>query len=105
MPIKPENRAKYPKNWKEISYRIRFERADGWCEFCQEAEHGHPHPVTGGMVVLTTAHLNPGDEEGDKDKNLAAMCQRCHNIYDIPYRRGRLVDGLLLPPEQKEMIL
>lgn len=27
MPIRPENRARYPKNWKAISLRIRFERA------------------------------------------------------------------------------
>ena len=29
MPIKKENKHKYPKNWKEISNRIRFERAEG----------------------------------------------------------------------------
>ena len=32
MPIKKENKNKYPKNWKEISNRIRFERAEGRCE-------------------------------------------------------------------------
>ncbi len=34
MPIKPENRHRYPKNWKEISNRIRFERANNACEKC-----------------------------------------------------------------------
>ena len=34
MPIKPENKKLYPKNWKEISKRIRFERAKGLCEKC-----------------------------------------------------------------------
>lgn len=34
MPIRPENKARYPKNWKEISKRIRFERAGGKCEKC-----------------------------------------------------------------------
>lgn len=34
MPIKPENKSKYPANWKEISKRIRFDRAAGFCEVC-----------------------------------------------------------------------
>jgi hypothetical protein len=29
MPIRPENRARYPKDWKAISLRIRRERAEG----------------------------------------------------------------------------
>lgn len=31
--------SRYPANWKEISYGIRFERAAGKCEQCQ-APHG-----------------------------------------------------------------
>ncbi len=34
MPIKPENKKLYPPNWKEISERIRFERAENHCEQC-----------------------------------------------------------------------
>jgi hypothetical protein len=34
MPIKPENRARYPKDWKRISLRIRNERAGNKCEQC-----------------------------------------------------------------------
>lgn len=33
MPIKPELRHLYPKNWKEIRQRI-LERAHNCCEFC-----------------------------------------------------------------------
>ena len=33
MPIRPENRARYPKDWPAISNRIR-ERAGNRCEFC-----------------------------------------------------------------------
>ena len=33
MPIKPENRARYPKDWKRISASIR-ERAGHKCELC-----------------------------------------------------------------------
>jgi hypothetical protein len=36
MPIKPENRARYPSNWKEIRARI-LERADNKCEQCRVA--------------------------------------------------------------------
>jgi hypothetical protein len=33
MPIRPENKARYPKDWHEISMRIR-KRADFKCEEC-----------------------------------------------------------------------
>ena len=33
MPIKPENRKRYPANWKEIRKDI-LKRADNKCEFC-----------------------------------------------------------------------
>lgn len=81
MPIRPENRERYPKNWKEISLRIRNERAKGRCEFCKIAYNGEPHPVTGSKVILTVAHLNHTPEDC-RDENLAAMCQRCHLTYD-----------------------
>ena len=34
MPIRPENKERYPSNWPEISWRIRFERAGNACEDC-----------------------------------------------------------------------
>ena len=34
MPIKPENKDKYPNNWKQISEDIRFNRANNRCEVC-----------------------------------------------------------------------
>jgi hypothetical protein len=84
MPIRAENRTRYPKDWKAISYRIRFERAGGRCEVCA-AEHGQPHPLTGSTVVLTTAHLDH-TPENCADENLKAMCQKCHNGYDAATR-------------------
>jgi len=44
MPIRPENRARYPANWKEISKRIRFERAKGRCECTGECGSDHTYP-------------------------------------------------------------
>jgi 5-methylcytosine-specific restriction endonuclease McrA len=83
MPILPENKKRYPKNWSLISARIRARAGDA-CEWC-DAQNGEPHPVTGAKVVLTVAHLNhnPGD---NRDQNLAALCQKCHNSYDAPTR-------------------
>jgi 5-methylcytosine-specific restriction endonuclease McrA len=82
MPIRPENRARYPTDWPAISRRIRFERAGNRCEMegCG-AENGQPHPLTGSKVVLTVAHLNH-DPSNCSDDNLKALCQRCHLRYD-----------------------
>lgn len=106
MPIRPENRARYPKDWKQISLAIR-DRAQQRCECTGEcgvqhftdgalanmardgidhsercyARNKEPHPVTGSTVVLTVAHLDHQPEHCDPS-NLKAMCQRCHLAYD-----------------------
>lgn len=76
----PVNYKLYPTNWKEISRRIRFERAKGFCESC-----GVPHmavnPYTRRRIVLACIHLD-GNRSNNKDKNLAAYCQRCHILHD-----------------------
>lgn len=108
MPITKEQAAMYPKNWKEISNRIRFERAKGECEWPDcKAPHGevilrlksdpeqwrHPdriresedttemYPV---QVVLTTAHLNH-DPSDCRDENLLALCQLHHLRLDASH--------------------
>jgi len=83
MPIKPENKARYPKDWKQISHRIRFERAGGRCEWCFAINY-EPHPITGSKVVLTVAHLDHTPENCN-DENLVALCQRCHLRYDAKH--------------------
>ena len=80
------DRSKYPDDWDEISKRIRFERAGGCCEGSPSypdcrAEHGKAHPVTGSLVILTTAHFDH-DTENRADENLRAWCQRCHLTHD-----------------------
>ena len=85
MPIRKENRCRYPADWKAISLAVKI--AAGWkCEWCF-APHGEPHPVTGSKVVLTTAHMDHRPENCDAE-NLKALCQRCHNTYDAPMRRA-----------------
>jgi len=87
MPIRPENRARYPKDWPLRSRFVRFVRARGLCEWCG-ARHGEPHPITGSTVVLTTAHVHDDRPEAASLLNLAALCQRCHNRHDNPKRRA-----------------
>ena len=100
MPIRPENRDRYPADWPAISLAIRVDRAQGWCECTGQcgrdghnagwmrnrcaALHGQPHPITGSVVVLTVAHLDHQPENCDP-ANLRAMCQRCHLSYDAAH--------------------
>jgi len=89
MPIRPENRKRYPADWKRRSYFVRFVRGQGKCEWCG-AEHGQPHPVTGSKVVLTCAHVFDDRPEASSLLNLAGLCQKCHNGHDAAdRRRGR----------------
>lgn len=102
MPIRAENRSRYPKDWPEISRRIRFGRAGGRCECTGEcgehdtyrcdATHGNPHQISGAIVVLTVAHLPGREIEQCGDEDLKAMCQRCHNRMDMPERRRGITE-------------
>lgn len=83
MPIRPENKARYPKDWPAIRQRI-LERAEHRCEECGAANY-KPNPATGSKVVLTIAHLDHVPEHC-ADDNLRAWCQRCHNRYDAAHR-------------------
>lgn len=97
MPIKLENKNKYPKNWKSISDEIRFGRAKGRCECkgecgshtttgrCVEV-HGKAAIYAKGKVILTVAHLNHNPKD-NRRKNLKAMCQRCHLRYDADHHK------------------
>jgi hypothetical protein len=89
MPIRPENRARYPSNWKrEVVPSIRS-RSGNRCEGSPafpncRAANGRPHPETGSIVVLTTAHLDHQPENCDP-ANLRHWCQRCHLVYDAKH--------------------
>lgn len=100
MPIRPEMRGRYPRDWATISQYIRFQRAQGRCECRGEcgaqphsegrcnAKHDHPHPLTGSKVVLTVAHRDHTPENVDPT-NLRAMCQRCHLAYDAEQHKAQ----------------
>lgn len=92
MPINYKN---YPKNWKQIRNRILI-RAGGdidnsvinsKCEFCGILNYTPINPEKkNSKVVLTIAHLNHNIKD-NRDENLKALCQRCHNGYDKDYRK------------------
>jgi 5-methylcytosine-specific restriction endonuclease McrA len=85
MPIRPENKHRYPSNWSEIRQRI-LKRAGDKCEWCGAVNGGEIQRVQRPYcVVLTIAHLDHTPENCDDD-NLRALCQQCHNRYDMPTR-------------------
>ena len=88
MPIRPENRDRYPSNWRTIRETILL-RAGDRCEGSPQypdcrAQNTKPHPVTGSRVVLTIAHLDH-TPENCAPENLRALCQRCHLAYDADH--------------------
>lgn len=105
MPIRPENRGRYPADWRTISQAVR-EDAGQRCECrgeCDSTAHttwvrlskwdpdipdgrcpavnGQTSPLTSSVVVLTVAHLDHTPEHCER-ANLKAMCQSCHLNYD-----------------------
>lgn len=112
MPIRPETKHLYPKNWKEISNYIRFTRAKGKCEWCG-AEHGFSgyrdkagafvpevdregNYIGDGSCCMADGDMLPKavlkivlttahidhDPTNNDQANLAALCQRCHLNHD-----------------------
>ena len=98
MPIRPENKARYPKTWKAMVAQAAA-RSGGRCECdgkCGQAHEGgrcdainrQPHPQTGSIVVLTLAHEHGVPLEETDIARMFHACQRCHNRYDAPMRRA-----------------
>ena len=79
----PCNYKDYHPNWKNIR-KVILQRAENRCELCNTENYGS-HWKTGSKVVLTVAHLDQ-DPKNNKHWNLLALCQRCHNKIDLPYR-------------------
>jgi 5-methylcytosine-specific restriction endonuclease McrA len=79
----PIDYKKYPHNWKDIRKCV-LHRANHKCELC-DAKNYNPHWKTGSKVVLTIHHID-FDVKNNKPYNLIALCQRCHNKLDMPYR-------------------
>ena len=86
MPIKPENKKLYPRNWKEIRENI-LKRANNCCEFCGVENYSIVQRKDKKVkIVLTIAHLDH-NPQNNESSNLRALCQKCHNNYDIEHRK------------------
>lgn len=109
MPIRPENKHRYPKNWKQIRLQI-LERANHCCEGspafpdCRIENYSFRNKITGEVttstevveqwelvddqkasrIVLTIGHLDHVPENCDPE-NLKSWCQRCHLVYDAKH--------------------
>ena len=87
MPILPENKARYPKDWPQIRERI-LKECNNKCELCGVENHSfYLHEGKVKRVVLTIAHLDHVPENCER-KNLKALCQKCHNRHDATHRAG-----------------
>ena len=96
MPIRPENRGRYPKSWPAMRAQALHRsggrcECDGKCGLAHEggrcdAINGVAHPVTGSIVVLTLAHEHGVPLEETSIERMFMGCQRCHNPYDAPMR-------------------
>lgn len=64
-----------------LSYREAKELADTNNEFNDDGLYKYI------VIALTIAHLNHDINDNDF-KNLAALCQRCHNRYDVEFRKA-----------------
>lgn len=111
MPIKPENKARYPSDWPQIVAQVR-ERSGDRCEGsplypeCRRPNGWLLNKTTGELtddgvlaeaweladgdkvvrIVLTTAHLDHVPEHCDLS-NLRHWCQRCHLAYDQDHHK------------------
>ena len=104
MPIKAENRHRYPRDWKQIRAEI-LGRAGQRCEQCGVPNRAWRLPGFGAWtfdpatadewsdegrkatrIVLTIAHLDHTPENCDP-ANLRALCCQCHNRYDVEHRK------------------
>ena len=97
----PMNRSKYPKDWEQISARIRFERAQNKCEWCgvpnysfrdsasgqwvtaEDAQTKDDFPFdlkTATLIILTTAHLGTPLADGTPVSKSDTMDCRDENL-------------------------
>jgi 5-methylcytosine-specific restriction endonuclease McrA len=141
MPIRTENKKRYPQDWPRIRAQI-LTRAQNCCEECGVPNHsvgyreadGRFIPLRGNLgcdaagsgllnfaqasefaehnndhlgdvdadghhwivIVLTVAHLDH-TPENCRSTNLKALCQQCHNRYDVASRQAGKIDRKSVP--------
>ena len=83
MPIKSENKKRYPKEWKMIALSVK-EKAEWKCQVCGKQCRKPNEPFDTHKRTLTVAHLNHIPEDVSEE-NLKAMCAPCHLRYDAKH--------------------
>lgn len=78
MPIKPENKARYPKNWKEIRARI-MDRAKHRCEWCGVENYSVGTRGKRGDLKLIGLALNYADAMAIREQNSCTCCGECEH--------------------------
>jgi len=106
LPIKPENKDKYPDDWDETR-EATLKKYNNRCAFCGVENHTFGYRDENGKfikveegcaldiaaldgykiieIVLTRAHLNQ-DETDNREENVKPLCQKCHNNLDAARR-------------------
>lgn len=95
MPIRPEHRWLYPIDWPQISWFIRFKRAEGHCERCRRPHGERVRCIDDGRWLDEEAGYWR-DERGRRarpPKNVAAAAQ------------GLLIEPLSPPVEEMRTTL
>lgn len=67
----------------DFQYATSYKEARELAENDNEWSDGEKYIV----IVLTIAHLYDENPQNASEDNLAALCQRCHNLHDIAMRR------------------
>lgn len=79
----PMDKKRYPKNWKDISLKIKQDA--GWiCQECGKQCRKPGEKFDTHKRTLTVAHLNHIPEDIRND-NLKALCAPCHLRYDAKH--------------------
>ena len=79
----PMDKKRYPKNWKNISLKIKQDA--GWiCQECGKQCRKPGEKFDTHKRTLTVAHLNHIPEDIRND-NLKALCAPCHLRYDAKH--------------------
>ncbi len=72
-----------------LSSGVILEQCSSYKNARKVADHHNKYPSQLGdaaVIVLTIAHLEDPNPQNCNDDNLAALCQRCHNKYDMKMR-------------------
>ena len=84
MPIKPENKHRYPADWNAIALAVKT-AADWKCQGCGVQCRRPGDPFTTHRLTLTVAHYPDHSPENCTPGNLRPLCAPCHLRLDAQH--------------------